>query len=138
MIVLVFVIIGFSMFYNYLSKKIVDEVEKKMTTSELTIYDVESSHSMKSIDGNDIPELTLEWKTSNPSFTIYEITSPEFNRTYSDKQYKIVHATNVVLAKESISSTMKIKLVALDVNNANKQIEFYYYVKPQNPNGLIQ
>jgi hypothetical protein len=138
LIVLVIVIILFSMFYNYLGDKIAREVEKKMNLQELSVYDFRATHAIRQIDGYDVPELTLTWKTTNPSLTIYDITSDAVSRSFSNKEYKTEHIVTVILNKESIPSTLKVTLTARDAVQKEQKVEFYYYIKEIAPDVSIQ
>jgi len=138
LIFLVIVIILFSMLYTFLGNKILQDVEKRMNIKELSIYDFEASHQMIKVNEQDVPELTLKWKTTNPSFTIYDIISPSFNTNFKDDQYKSVHIVNILLNPESISSTLIIKIAAKDVVANTYTTEFYYLVKNSEPEAGTQ
>ena len=126
------------MLYNYIGQRIIDRVEQRMNTKELSIYDFKASYVIREINNEKIPELSLQWETTNPSLTFYEISSLYFNTNFSDRDYKYEHNVNVLLNKESFSVPLKIKIIAEDITETTYALEFDYIVKEQEPEIAVE
>jgi hypothetical protein len=126
------------MFYNFVGNRIIKDIEKKMNIKDLAIYEFESSNKMATANEQYVPELTLKWKTTNPSLTIYEISSQSFNTNFKDDQYKNIHIVSLLLNQESSSSTLTIKVTAEDITGKTYASEFYYFVNLSQEEAITQ